>query len=130
MAGQTRLERDSMGELEVPADALWGAQTQRAVNNFPISGLTMPRPFIRAMGMIKRAAARAKYAEYFELITANPDVFPGFFHVDLASNVLPKLQLLRQFGFYPEPEPTEANTESCGAHSPRVEPQELATRAT
>jgi fumarate hydratase class II len=46
-----------MGELEVPADALWGAQTQRAVNNFPISGLTMPRQFIRALGLIKWAAA-------------------------------------------------------------------------
>jgi fumarate hydratase class II len=38
-----RIEHDSMGELQVPEDALWGAQTQRAVNNFPISGLTMPR---------------------------------------------------------------------------------------
>jgi fumarate hydratase class II len=57
MTGQTRVERDSMGELEVPADALWGAQTQRAVNNFPISGLTMPRQFIRALGLIKWAAA-------------------------------------------------------------------------
>ena len=45
-----RVERDSMGELQVPEDALWGAQTQRAVNNFPISGLTMPRAFIRAAG--------------------------------------------------------------------------------
>ena len=57
MAGETRVERDSMGELEVPADALWGAQTQRAVNNFPISGLAMPRQFIRALGLIKWAAA-------------------------------------------------------------------------
>jgi fumarate hydratase class II len=54
-----RIERDSMGELEVPGDALWGAQTQRAVNNFPISGLTMPRAFIRALGLIKWAAAAA-----------------------------------------------------------------------
>ena len=46
----------------------------------------------------------------------------------LESNVLPKLKLLRQFGFYPDPEPAEQNAESCGAHSPRVEPQELATR--
>ena len=43
-------------------------------------------------------------------------------------NRLPKLKLLRQFGFYPEPEPTDPNAESCGAHSPRVQPQELATR--
>ena len=54
-----RIERDSMGELKVPADALYGAQTQRAVDNFPISGLTMPREFIRALGLIKSAAAQA-----------------------------------------------------------------------
>ncbi len=54
-----RVERDSMGELSVPEEALWGAQTQRAVNNFPISGLVMPRAFIRALGLIKWAAAGA-----------------------------------------------------------------------
>src|SRR5580658_6325913 len=54
-----RAERDSMGELKVPSDALWGAQTQRAVNNFPISGLTLPRSFIRALALIKQAAAAA-----------------------------------------------------------------------
>src|SRR5215468_12666928 len=54
-----RIERDSMGELNVPADALYGAQTQRAVDNFPISGLSMPREFIRALGLIKSAAAEA-----------------------------------------------------------------------
>ena len=48
-----------MGELSVPADALWGAQTQRAVQNFPISGLTLPRAFISALGLVKQAAARA-----------------------------------------------------------------------
>jgi fumarate hydratase class II len=58
MNTETRTEHDSMGELQVPADALWGAQTQRAVNNFPISGLPMPREFIRALGLIKAAAAR------------------------------------------------------------------------
>ncbi len=52
-----RTERDSMGELQVPAAALWGAQTQRAVQNFPISGQPMPREFIRALGLIKAAAA-------------------------------------------------------------------------
>ncbi len=57
MTAGNRVERDSMGEVEVPADALWGAQTQRAVNNFPISGIAMPRPFIRALGLIKEAAA-------------------------------------------------------------------------
>ncbi len=54
-----RTESDSMGELQVPADALWGAQTQRAVNNFPISGLPMPRRFIAALGLVKWAAAGA-----------------------------------------------------------------------
>jgi fumarate hydratase, class II len=54
-----RIERDSMGEMHVPADALYGAQTQRAVENFPISNLRFPREFIRAMGMIKLASARA-----------------------------------------------------------------------
>jgi len=53
-----RTEHDSMGELQVPADALWGAQTQRAVRNFPISGMPMPREFIRALGLIKAAAAQ------------------------------------------------------------------------
>ncbi len=54
-----RPERDSMGELRVPEQALWGAQTQRAVENFPLSGLAMPRAFIRALGLIKWAAAGA-----------------------------------------------------------------------
>ncbi|HEX5514514.1 MAG TPA: class II fumarate hydratase, partial [Gammaproteobacteria bacterium] len=54
-----RSEHDSMGELHVPADALYGAQTQRAVDNFPISGLRMPRAFIRALGLIKAVAAEA-----------------------------------------------------------------------
>ena len=54
-----RTEHDSMGELKVPADALWGAQTQRAVENFPISGLAMPRQFIAALGLVKWAAAGA-----------------------------------------------------------------------
>ncbi|HEY5810539.1 MAG TPA: class II fumarate hydratase [Povalibacter sp.] len=54
-----RIERDSLGELKVPTDALWGPQTQRAVENFPISGLRMPRDFIRALGLIKWAAATA-----------------------------------------------------------------------
>jgi fumarate hydratase class II len=54
-----RVERDSMGETRVPSRALWGAQTQRAVQNFPISGLTMPRGFIRALGLVKWAAAGA-----------------------------------------------------------------------
>ncbi len=54
-----RVEHDSMGELQVPAEARWGAQTQRAVQNFPISGLPMPRGFIAALGLVKWAAAGA-----------------------------------------------------------------------
>jgi fumarate hydratase class II len=56
--GATRLERDTMGELAVPADAYYGVQTARAVENFQISPLRMPRPMIRALGLIKWAAAR------------------------------------------------------------------------
>ena len=59
MTTDFRVERDSMGELKVPAAALWGAQTQRAVNNFPISGMPMPPAFVRALGLIKWAAADA-----------------------------------------------------------------------
>jgi fumarate hydratase class II len=54
-----RIEKDSMGELRVPRAALWGAQTQRAVENFPISGLPLPRAFIRAVALVKSAAAEA-----------------------------------------------------------------------
>ena len=57
MTASFRTEHDSMGELQVPAAALWGAQTQRAVENFPISGRPMPRGFIRALGLVKAAAA-------------------------------------------------------------------------
>ena len=59
MAEDYRIERDSIGEVNVPRDARWGAQTQRAVENFPISGLTFDRRFIRALGVVKQAAARA-----------------------------------------------------------------------
>jgi fumarate hydratase class II len=54
-----RLESDSMGTLEVPSDALWGAQTQRAIQNFPPSGLRLPRAFVRALALVKHAAASA-----------------------------------------------------------------------
>lgn len=57
--GRTRTERDSMGEVQVPADALYGAQTQRAVDNFPVSGLRLPRTFLGALGQVKAAAAQA-----------------------------------------------------------------------
>ncbi|MEF8851172.1 MAG: class II fumarate hydratase [Haloarculaceae archaeon] len=57
--GDYRTERDSLGEMQVPADAYWGAQTQRAVENFPISGETFGRRFVRALGVVKKAAAEA-----------------------------------------------------------------------
>ena len=57
-SSNVRIERDSMGEMEVPADALYGASTMRAVLNFPISGLRFPRSFIRALGLIKQSAAK------------------------------------------------------------------------
>ncbi len=57
-----RIERDSMGEVRVPADALYGAQTQRAVENFPVSGLRMPRALLRALALIKAAAAETNAA--------------------------------------------------------------------
>jgi len=52
-----RIEKDSLGEIEVPADALYGAQTQRAVENFPVSGIRFPRVFIRSLGLIKAVSA-------------------------------------------------------------------------
>ena len=58
MVTKTRTERDTMGEMTLPADALWGATTQRAVENFPISGEPLPAEVIRALGMVKLAAAR------------------------------------------------------------------------
>src|SRR5689334_2205397 len=63
-----RIERDSMGEMRVPANALYGAQTARAVENFPISGLRFPRPFIRALGLIKKHASR---------VNAGLELLPG-----------------------------------------------------
>lgn len=60
-SNSTKTVSDSMGELEVPADALYGAQTQRAVDNFPISGMPMPKPFIHALGLVKHACAAANF---------------------------------------------------------------------
>ena len=82
----TRIERDSMGEVAVPADALYGAQTQRAVQNFPVSGQRMPAGFVRALLVVKAAAARANVkigqlpSELGQAIDIHGDVrhaFPG-----------------------------------------------------
>ncbi|XVH31919.1 class II fumarate hydratase [Haloferacaceae archaeon DSL9] len=59
MSEEYRTERDSLGEMQVPVDAYWGAQTQRAVENFPISGITFGRRFVRALGIVKKSAAQA-----------------------------------------------------------------------
>jgi fumarate hydratase class II len=67
---ETRVERDTMGEVVLPAKALYGAQTQRAVENFPISGQPLPPEFIRALGLVKLAAARVNR----ELGLLPPDV--------------------------------------------------------
>ena len=68
-----RIEKDSLGEVKVPKKALWGAQTQRAVDNFPISGIKMDFPFtksfITSLGLIKDAAARANLR--LKLLPAN-----------------------------------------------------------
>lgn len=63
-----RIEKDSMGEMQVPKDALYAAQTQRAVENFPISGIPFPRPFIRAIAVIKGACA---------LVNTDLELLPG-----------------------------------------------------
>src|SRR5712692_11039521 len=60
-ASSFRVERDSLGEMQVPAEVYYGASTARAVRNFPISGLRFPRPFLRALGMIKGAAAAVNH---------------------------------------------------------------------
>jgi radical SAM superfamily enzyme YgiQ (UPF0313 family) len=73
-----------------------------------------------------------KHRDYFDLVVENPDIFPGFFHAGIEDNILPKLDMLRQFGFYAlseEQESEDPSSESCGAHSPKVAPPELATRA-
>jgi fumarate hydratase class II len=59
MSDELRIERDSLGEVSVPRDALYGAQTQRALENFPVSGQRLPLPFIHALALVKRASANA-----------------------------------------------------------------------
>ena len=54
---QTRIEHDTMGDVEVPSEAMWGAQTQRSLQNFKIGQERLPRAMIRAMGLVKKAAA-------------------------------------------------------------------------
>jgi fumarate hydratase class II len=70
MSGPSRIEHDSMGEVEVPAGVLWGAQTARAVANFPISALTMPLPIVHALAQVKAGAARVNA----DLSRLDPDI--------------------------------------------------------
>ena len=70
-----------------------------------------------------------RYQAYFELIRQNPDIFPAFHHMNLASNILPKLEILREFGFYGRPQPHQPvqDGESCGAHSPHLTVRQATT---
>ena len=75
MTATTRVERDSMGPLEVPADALWGAQTQRAIQNFPPSGLRMPRAFIAALGVHQTCRRRRQPGSWAICLRRSPPQF-------------------------------------------------------
>ncbi len=70
-----------------------------------------------------KASIPRRHAYIFDFISSHGDLFPGFFHYDVQGNVLPKLQKMQEFGFYPSSEKMNNGTESCGAHSPRVEAQ-------
>ncbi len=69
-----------------------------------------------------------KHKDVFDFIQANPDIFPGFFHVDLEGNIRPKLRVLQEFGFYPATAEELENMESCGAHSPHIDEVPVATK--
>jgi fumarate hydratase class II len=91
---QFRIEKDSMGEVKVPQDAYYGAQTQRAIDNFPISQRRFPREFVRAIGLIKQAAARVnrELALLDEQVTepivrAAQEVIDGTFDADFAIDI-------------------------------------------
>ena len=82
----TRTETDSFGAIEVPADKMWGAQTQRSLGNFKIGGERMPRPLIRALAIVKRCAARVNIAQGLldeeigsAILTASEEVIDGAF---------------------------------------------------
>jgi len=75
---------------------------------------------------------RPEHQAVFDFIQQHPDIFPGFFHVDLETNIRPKLKVLQEFGFYPATEEDLADMESCGAHSPRLNEsqRQIATRGS
>ncbi|MDP2073669.1 lyase family protein, partial [Hydrogenophaga sp.] len=81
---KTRIERDTMGEVAVPAERLWGAQTQRSLQNFDISGERQPRELIRALAHVKRASAVVNHALGLQdekktgaIVTAADEVIAG-----------------------------------------------------
>lgn len=89
-----RKERDSMGEMQVPDDAYYGAQTQRAIENFPVSGIPIPTSMIRALGMIKRSAAVVNHdlgnldeARRNAIIEASDEVIAGKFDAQFLVDV-------------------------------------------
>jgi anaerobic magnesium-protoporphyrin IX monomethyl ester cyclase len=75
---------------------------------------------------------RPEHAGVFDFVRQHPDIFPGFFHLNLEANIRPKLRVLQEFGFYPASAAELGDMESCGAHSPKLNQsqRELATRAT
>ncbi len=90
---QTREERDTMGVVEVPAKALWGAQTQRSLQNFKISGERMPVALIHALAQVKRAAAKVNHdlgllnaASAAAIIEAADEVIAGNFDDQFPAN--------------------------------------------
>src|SRR5438552_1989506 len=89
-----RVEKDFLGELKVPKDAYWGAQTQRAIENFPISGIRFGRRFLYALGLIKTAAAQTNMGQ------SSNDVIPTAIHVaalmEIDHNLLPALRELEE----------------------------------
>ena len=116
MTAITRVERDSMGPLDVPADALWGAQTQRAIQNFPPTGLRMPRAFIRALALIKHAAAGAN-AELGDLPPA-------------LANAIQQASLEAATGRYDEQFPVDVFQTGSGTSSNMNANEVIATLAT
>ena len=100
MCPASRMERDSMGEIAVPVDALWGAQTQRSLEHFAISTERMPEALLMALARIKRAAARVN-AELGKLVKS-PDV----------------LELFDSLGVFPEHTTPERMLEIVKAEGP------------
>ena len=72
-----------------------------------------------------RLQVSPRHSFIFDFIAEHPDLFPGFFHIDLESNILPKFEILRQHGFYPSKDREVTESDSCGAHSPRLDEEQV-----